>query len=89
MSEPVGAVLGVLFLRTWFASAALEGAINACLCGVGGLMVGVSFLELLPQAWRFGTSSCHGDVDRAQVAAQVAGVFVAGMAVMVVTTSLL
>lgn len=88
MSEPVGAVLGVLFLRTWFASAALEGAINACLCGVGGLMVGVSFLELLPQAWRFGSASTHGDA-RALVAAQIAGVFAAGMAVMVVTTSLL
>lgn len=51
-------------------------------------MVGVSFLELLPQAWRFGSASTHGDA-RALVAAQIAGVFAAGMAVMVVTTSLL
>lgn len=87
MSEPVGAVLGVLFFRSWFSSAALEGAINACLCSVGGLMVGVSFFELLPQAWRFGTAS--SGIDPVLVAVQLAGVFASGGLVMLLTIAFL
>ena len=88
MSEPIGAVLGVVFLRNWFTSTALEGAINACLCGVGGLMIGVSFFELLPQAWRFGLSTA-GLVDRKSVALQLMAVFALGGLVMFITIVLL
>lgn len=82
MSEPLGAAVGVLFMRTWF-STVLEAAINVVLCGVGGIMIGVSLLELLPQAVRFGISA-HG-ADLTRVYTRVAAAFITGGVVMAVT----
>jgi len=43
--------MGVLLATTWFGDK-LEAAVNAALAGVAGIMIAVSFLELLPQARR-------------------------------------
>ena len=55
LSEPVGALAGVLLLRGFAGergTAALEAALNLILCSVGGVMLGVSRFELIPQALR-------------------------------------
>lgn len=58
LSEPIGALLGVLFMKSWFAGV-MEAAINATLCGVAGIMLAVSFQELLPQAIKFHADTRH------------------------------
>jgi len=57
LSEPVGALAGVLLLRGVAGergAAALEAALNLTLCAVGGVMLHVSRAELLPHAARLG-----------------------------------
>ena len=57
LSEPLGAGVGVLLLRGVAGragAAALEQTLNVILCGVGGVMLQVSRLELLPNACRLG-----------------------------------
>ena len=56
LSEPLGALLGVLMFRTRMLSAVLGPAIEAALSAVAGVMVSVSLTELLPQAMRHGGS---------------------------------
>jgi len=78
LAEPLGAGLGVLVVRSFFGAAgaaAMEPALNAVLCAVGGVMLHVSATELIPQALRCGS--------RARVAAG----FAAGAAVILVTGS--
>lgn len=56
-AEPFGALLGVLVVRSFFGAAgaaAMEPALNAVLCAVGGVMLHVSATELVPQALRSG-----------------------------------
>lgn len=77
LSEPVGALVGVVLATSWFGGM-LEAAVNAALAGVAGVMVAVSFLELLPQAHRL-----------APGAAGLAAWFAAGCAFIGATTLLL
>jgi ZIP family zinc transporter len=58
LSEPVGALIGVLIIRGIAggrSAAAIEGLLNLVLCAVGGVMLQISRAELLPQAARLGT----------------------------------
>merc|ERR1719456_441213 len=51
LTEPLGALCAVLFLRPWVT----ERGLQAILCLVAGMMFAVSFIELFPAAWRYGT----------------------------------
>ena len=51
-SEPLGALLGVLFMRGTWLRPLLGPAIEASLAACAGVMIWVSFCELLPQAMR-------------------------------------
>jgi zinc transporter, ZIP family len=88
-SEPVGAVLGVLALRNWLRAAAVECAINACLCIVGGVMLGVSFFELLPQAWSFALAARNVNESSGRKVAEMLFVCAAGGGLMLITTAFL
>ena len=78
LAEPLGALLGVLVVRSFFGAAgaaAMEPALNAVLCAVGGVMLHVSATELVPQALRCGSRQ------------RVAAGFAAGAAVILATGS--
>ena len=60
LSEPIGALIGVLVIRGIAgerSAAAIEGLLNLLLCAVGGVMLQISRAELLPQASRLGNRS--------------------------------
>ena len=73
LAEPVGALLGVLFLSAYMS----PDTIALLLAGVAGVMVFISLDELLPTAHRYGEEH-----------AVTAGVL-AGMIIMVATLALL
>lgn len=88
LSEPFGAALGLLALRNWLRASEVEGAINACLCAVGGVMIGVSIFELLPQAWSFSLAPAGYTGNKPATARQLGLAVIAGAAVMMVTMHL-
>ncbi len=49
VSEPLGAGLGILVLRPFLT----ESVVDYAACAVGGVMLAVSFLELIPEAIKY------------------------------------
>jgi ZIP family zinc transporter len=58
LSEPVGALMGVWCMKTWFSSW-MEATIGFILCVVAGIMIAVSMMELLPQAKLYHSDSAQ------------------------------
>lgn len=75
LSEPIGALVGVLCINLPAVSSWMVPAIDASLCAVAGIMVAVSFQELLPQA----------AAGKAVTAAELAGGFAMGGAAIALT----